>query len=171
MKLTLLMALTLDGKIGKTADHFPDWTGSADKKLFAKLSKQAGVVIMGSRTFDTIGIPLPNRKNIILTRNKSRRSQWENLVYTDAPPERILSGLEKEGYIRAILAGGTVINSLFAATGLIDEVIVTISPLIFGRGLSLFTENIAMALELEKVEQIDAHVVCLKYRVIGSHRG
>ena len=167
MKLTLLMALTLDGKIGKTADHFPDWTGSADKKLFVKLTKEAGVVIMGSRTFDTIGVPLPKRKNIILTRNKRRRSEWENLVYTDALPEKILTDLEKQGYSRAILAGGTLINSLFAASGLIDEVIVTISPLIFGSGLSLFNEHISMTLQLEKVEQIDADVVCLKYRVTG----
>ena len=165
MKLTLLMALTLDGKTGKTADHFPDWTGSADKKLFVRLSKQAGVVIMGSRTFDTIGIPLPNRKNVILTRNKERRSKWPNLVYTGEAPEKILAALEQEGYTEAILAGGTQINTLFATNGLIDEFIVTISPLIFGRGLSLFSEDVAMTLELAAVEQIDEQVVCLKYRV------
>ena len=166
MKLTLLMALTLDGKIGKTADHFPDWTGSADKKLFASLSKAAGVVIMGSRTFDTIGTPLPHRKNIILTRNPDRRSRWENLEFTDRPPEEILERLEGEGHAQAILAGGTLINTLFAAAGLIDEVVVTVSPLIFGRGLPLFDDRISMALALQSVEQIDANVVCLRYRVL-----
>lgn len=62
MKVTLLMAMTLDGKIGKSHDHFPDWTGKADKTLFVRLTKKAGVIIMGSKTFDTIGRPLPNRK-------------------------------------------------------------------------------------------------------------
>ena len=166
MNLTLLMALTLDGKIGKTADHFPDWTGSADKKLFASLSKAAGVVIMGSRTFDTIGAPLPHRKNIILTRNPDRRSKWENLEFTDQPPGEILKRLEQEGYTRAILAGGTLINTLFATAGLIDEVVVTVSPLIFGRGLPLFDDHVSMALGLQSVEQIDDNVVCLRYRVL-----
>ena len=65
MTVTLLMALTLDGKIAKDPDHYPDWTGKEDKKLFAEISKKAGVVIMGSKTFDTFGKPLPNRKNVI----------------------------------------------------------------------------------------------------------
>ncbi len=166
MKLTLLMALTLDGKTGKSADHFPDWTGSADKRLFARLSRQAGVVIMGSRTFDTIGTPLSGRKNVVLTRSTQRRSQWPNLVYSGKPPGEILAGLEQEGYGAAILAGGTQINSLFAAEGLIDEIIVTISPLIFGRGLSMFNGEIFMTLALQAVEQLDANVVCLRYRVV-----
>ena len=77
MKVILIMAMTVDGKIGKSHDHFPDWTGTEDKRLFAKISRQAGVVIMGSKTFDTIGKPLPQRKNVILTRNRARRSAWE----------------------------------------------------------------------------------------------
>lgn len=32
-----MMAMTVDGKIAKTADHFPDWTSKEDKKLFAKI--------------------------------------------------------------------------------------------------------------------------------------
>ena len=94
MIVTLLMALTLDGKIAKDPDHYPDWTGKEDKKLFAKISKEAGVVIMGSRTFDTCGKPLPGRKNIVLTRKKTRVSEWENLIYTDKKPAEILKEIE-----------------------------------------------------------------------------
>ena len=46
MKVILVMAMTVDGMIGKSADHFPDWTGAADKRLFVKLTRQAGAVIM-----------------------------------------------------------------------------------------------------------------------------
>ena len=165
MKVILIMAITVDGKIGKSRDHFPDWTGTEDKRLFAKLSKEAGVVIMGSRTFDTIGKPLPQRKNVILTRNKSRKSEWENLVYTDKPPPAILSDLEAEGFTQVVLAGGTLINSLFAQARLIDEVIVTVSPFIFGYGLSLFSEEIAMDLELREVERLGQNLVYLRYHV------
>lgn len=38
MKIILLIALTLDGKIGKMPDHFPAWTGSEDKKLFVAIT-------------------------------------------------------------------------------------------------------------------------------------
>jgi dihydrofolate reductase len=165
MNVTLLMALTLDGKIAKSPDHYPDWTGKEDKKLFAGISKKAGVVIMGSKTFDTFGSPLPNRKNVILTRNKNRISEWENLVYTDKRPAEILKDLEKEGFSKAVLAGGATINSLFAKEKLIDQIIVTVSPKIFGYGISLFTDDISMDLELEAAERVSPDLVCLKYKV------
>lgn len=166
MKVTLVMALTLDGKIGKDPDHFPDWTGKEDKKLFAEISKKAGVVIMGSKTFDTFGTPLPGRKNIIMTRDKHRKSDWENLVFTNKKSKEILEDLEKEGYATVILAGGALANSLFAEENLIDEIIVTISPKIFGYGLSLFSEEISMELRLETLERVGQNLVCLRYKVL-----
>jgi len=165
MKVLLLMAMTIDGRIGKGPDHFPDWTGREDKRRFAALTRQAGVVIMGSRTFDTIGAPLPGRKNIVMTRNRERRSVWPNLVFCDQPPRELLSDLAQEGFDTAILAGGAMINSLFARQGLIDEIEVTIAPKIFGGGPSLFTEAISLELELMSMERIDANLVCLRYRV------
>ena len=166
MKVILVMAVTLDGKIGKSQDHFPDWTGKEDKKLFASLSRKAGVVIMGSKTFDTIGVPLPGRKNIIFTRDKSRKSTWENLVFTDQDPEALLADLEKKGFQEVILAGGAFVNTLFAEKGLIDELVVTICPKIFGYGISLFSEEISLELELTAMDRLGQHMVCLTYEVI-----
>ena len=165
MKVTLLMAITLDGKIGKTADHFPDWTGKQDKRLFADMSRKAGVVIMGSRTYDTIGLPLPGRLNVVMTRNPNRVSSHDNLIYTKAPPEEVLADIQARGYGEAILAGGALINSLFARAGKIDDIVVTISPKVFGYGISLFTEEISMDMELLDVDRLDAQRVILKYRV------
>ena len=167
MKVTLMMALTLDGKIGRSADHFPDWTGKEDKQLFVDITRRAGVIIMGSRTFFTIGKPLPGRKNIVLTRDSSRSSDDPDLVFTSDSPKDVLADLEKEGYQEAILAGGALINSLFAKDNLIDEVVVTISPLIFGQGLSLFREEVAMELELLDMEKLGQDLVFLRYRVLG----
>jgi dihydrofolate reductase len=39
MKVTLVMALTVDGKIGKSPEHFPDWTGKEDKRIFREQKK------------------------------------------------------------------------------------------------------------------------------------
>jgi len=166
MKVTVLMAITLDGKIGKSPDHFPDWTGKEDKKLFKDLSMKAGAVIMGSKTYDTIGMPLPNRKNVILTRDRKRKSEWENLIFTNDPPRVILENLEKEGFSEVILAGGALVNSLFAEEKLIDEIIVTISPKTFGYGLSLFSQEISMELELKDVQRLGKELVCLTYRIM-----
>lgn len=168
MKLILMMALTADGKIGRNSTHFPDWTEPSDKKLFMSISKDAGVIIMGSRTFDTLGKPLPGRKHVILTRNKERRSSSENLIFTDKKPVEILNDLDAEGYDTAILAGGAQINYLFAKENLIDEILLTYSPKLFGTGLSLFSNSVPMDLELLEHHRIGENTLQVKYRVIRS---
>ena len=45
MKVTMLMALTVDGKIGKDAYHFTDWTGREDKRMFKQISLKAGATV------------------------------------------------------------------------------------------------------------------------------
>ena len=168
MKVTLLMAITLDGKIGKDPDHFPDWTGREDKQLFKKITQKAGVVIMGSKTFDTIGKPLPGRKNIVLTRRPDRVSTWPNLVFTGQDPKEILNGLEQEGFSEAILAGGAKINLLFARANLIDDILITIVPRIFGAGISLFPEKIDLPLALEDLKTMGKGMILARYSVIKA---
>ena len=160
------MATTFDGKIAKDSDHFPDWTGKADKKLFVEITKQAGVIIMGSKTYDTIGRPLPGRKNIVITRNTTRTSDHDNLIFTQDAPQKILQKLSEEGFSQAILIGGAKINTLFAKAKVIDELIITIAPLVFGEGLSLFEPEIEMQLQLEKCDTLGENSVCVQYKII-----
>lgn len=164
MKVILIMAQTLDGVIGRSSDEFIDWTGSADKKMFMEVTKRAGVIIMGSKTYDTIGKPLPGRKNIILTRNKSRKSDFDNLEFTSNSPQRILSDLEAEGFQEVALVGGSQINTLFAKEGLIDEFIITVAPKLFGKGLNLFSESLEIDLDFVASSLLEEKYLLLKYR-------
>lgn len=164
-KLILVMALTLDGKSGLSPDHFPDWTGSADKRMFKSLSQRAGVVIMGSRTYDTIGKPLPGRLNVVMTRNPKRVSTDPKLWFTHQSAAEVLQKIAAEGYSEAILAGGATINDLFIAADLVDELVITLAPLTFGQGLGLY--NIAKTLRLSLLSHriLDTHTLMVRYRV------
>lgn len=166
MKVTLLMALTLDGKIAKNANQLVDWTEKADKKMFVEITREAGCLIMGSQTFDTIGGALPGRKNIIMTRNRSRRSNDENLIFTDRPPKRLIAELESQGYDHVVLVGGAIVNALFGRENLIDEIVLTVSPLIFGCGLPLFDGALNMDLDLLAAHPFGENSIHLRYRVI-----
>jgi len=99
MVVRLMVAITADGKIARSSDHFPDWTGKADKKLYVQITKKAGVMIMGSKTFDSIGRVLPGRKTVVMTRNPERRSDREDLVFTRDPAHKILTDLADQGYV------------------------------------------------------------------------
>ena len=165
MKLILLMAVTVDGMIARDDAHFPDWTGRADKRLFVQITKKAGVIIVGSKTFDTIGKPLPQRLMVVMTRNRARRSRWDNLEFTGLPPAELLADLERRGYREAVLAGGATINDLFAQQHLIDEIRITVSPLAFGRGITLFNSRLDLALHLRTVQELEGGLVHLVYDV------
>ncbi len=162
------MAMTLDGKIARHSLEPVDWTGKADKKVFVDITRKAGVMIMGSKTFDTIGRVLPNRKNVVMTRDHRRVSQDENLLFTDRSPEEVLKTLEGEGFESAALIGGTTINGLFAEKRLIDEVYLTIVPKLFGKGLSLFSVNLDLNLELTAMDKIDTNALLVRYSVLKN---
>ncbi|MFZ0242946.1 MAG: dihydrofolate reductase family protein [Desulfobacterales bacterium] len=166
MKVILLMALTVDGMIARDSDHFPDWTGREDKRLFKEITLEAGVLIMGSKTYDTIGRPLPGRKNVVLSRNKARVSQHEDLVFTDKPPGEVLADLEKQGFTAAVLAGGAQVNTLFARADLIDELYLTYVPQVFGTGLTLFCDSMSLPLALIDFKPLGTGQIFARYRVI-----
>ena len=65
MNLTLIAAMAQNRVIGKDNDliwHFPE-----DLKRFKKLTS-GHAIIMGRKTYESLGRPLPNRKNIVITR-------------------------------------------------------------------------------------------------------
>lgn len=166
MEVILLMATTLDGMIARDSSQLVDWTGKADKLYFVKVTKEAGAMIMGSKTYDTIRRPLPGRLNIVMTRDKTRVSQDESLIYTDQSPGQILADLEARGYDKVTLIGGAVVNSLFARENLITQVHLTLVPKLFGIGLSLFKDELDMDLELRDSRELDKGHILMIYQVV-----
>ena len=160
-----MMAITLDGKIAKHDKHFPDWTSKEDKKLFAKISREHGVVMMGDKTFATFPAPLPGRLNVVFTLEKNP-PEIEGVKWVTGEPKPVLEELEKMGYKSALLGGGAFLNSLFLEKKLISEIILTIEPKIFGDGLSLFNKNFDVNLKLEEMEKINDDAIMVKYKVI-----
>jgi dihydrofolate reductase len=139
MKIILMAAVTIDGKIARNESHFVDWSSHEDKKLFFATSKRAGVMIMGHNTFNTLPAPLPGRLHIVLTNHPEDKQNVPGSVeFTNLPPEQIVADLEARGYTEAILTGGAQINALFLKSGMIDEIWLTVEPLIFGVGIDLF---------------------------------
>lgn len=165
MKVILLMAVTADGMIARNSMELIDWTGKADKKYFIHITRDAGAMIMGSKTFDTIGKVLPGRKNIVMTRDKTRTNQGKDLIFTNQTPKEIINELQAQGFGSVALIGGSVVNTLFMKENLIDEIHITIVPRLFGKGLSLFNEILDTQLELIDIQKIDQGHVLLKYRV------
>ena len=105
--------------------------------------------------------------NVVFTQQENPK-EIEGVKWVSGEPEKVLAELEALGYQSALLGGGATLNSLFLKNKLIDEIILTIEPKIFGNGLSLFNEDLDANLELIAMEKLNENTIMLKYKVIYS---
>jgi len=79
MTLSLLLAADENNVIGK--DNQLPWHLPNDLKYFKNLT-WGMPILMGRKTFDSIGKPLPGRKSIVITRNKDWQHQNVEVVHS-----------------------------------------------------------------------------------------
>jgi dihydrofolate reductase len=109
--LTLIVARARNGVIGR--DNQLPWRLPEDLAFF-KRTTMGAPIIMGRKTHESIGRPLPGRRNIVVTRDAKRRfagcdtatnlTEALNLAAQDQAPEAFLIGgaeLYKEGFAHA----------------------------------------------------------------------
>jgi len=121
MRTIIIVAMTSDRVIGR--DGRLPWHVPGDLKFF-KRTTMGHAVIMGRKTFESIGKPLPGRRNIVMTRG-------EGLADVPATPsidvvrslEQALALCRDRDERKAFVIGGGQIYAL--ALPVADEMIVT----------------------------------------------
>ncbi|MBI2541424.1 type 3 dihydrofolate reductase [Candidatus Woesearchaeota archaeon] len=101
MKISLIAAMGRNRVIGK--DSSLPWKLPEDMKRFKELTLNKPVV-MGRKTFESIGKPLPNRKNIILTKDKNYKK--EGCIVVHSAEEALNAAKENEEIM--VIGGGQV---------------------------------------------------------------
>lgn len=162
MKVILIAAITADGFIGRDKHHTADWTPTEDKVVFKELTKAAGVMVMGSRTYDTIGRPLPGRKTVVYT-SRPEEYQADNLQATDQAPAALLDSLQEEGFSSVAICGGQQIYDMFMNAGVVTDIYLTVVPTLFGDGVRLFSSTKDQQLSLVESRQLNASTILLHY--------
>lgn len=164
IKTFIIAALSADGFIAKNnTEPSTKWTSKEDTKFFIERTKKAGVMVMGSTTFETFGAkPLPGRRTIIYSKSK----KYEGVETISETPKDLLARLEKEGVKEVAICGGSSIYTLFAENNVVDKMYLTIENVVFGDGAKLFNKKVDMDLELVKSEQIGPNTIVLEYNVL-----
>ncbi len=163
IKVFIIAAVSADGFIAKDNQHSPmNWTSRADKKRFVELTKKAGVIVMGSSTYKTIGTPLKDRINIVYSKNQN----FEGVEITQKNPIELIQDLETRGIKEVAICGGSQIYTMFMKAGVVDSIYLTVEPIIFGKGISLFNEDLKYYLKLQSaVTSESSGSVLLEYKV------
>jgi len=117
LKLSIIVATAEQGVIGK--DNQLIWHLPEDLKMFRRLTT-GHVIIMGRKTFESIGKPLPNRTSIIISRNT--HYQVEGCFVVSSLEEAVEKAKEIETE-EAFIIGGAQIYAL--ALDIADTVYLT----------------------------------------------
>ncbi len=75
--ISIIAAIGKNNELGKNNTLI--WSMPADMKFFRDTTR-GHTVIMGRKTFESIGKPLPNRKNIVITRDKNYKKDGIEIV-------------------------------------------------------------------------------------------
>lgn len=167
MKVFIIAALTADGFIGRDEHQISmEWRSKEDGQSFMRLTKQAGVMVMGSKTFQTFRIKRvpPERRLIVYTRHPENITT-EGVELTNEDPHSLVARLKKEGAAGLAVCGGAMINKLFLDSGVVDEIYLTIEPRLFGKGVTLFNDTEDVSLSLLNVEHLNKDTLLLHYSV------
>jgi dihydrofolate reductase len=103
--ITLIVAVADNGVIGR--DNGLPWHLPEDLKRFKRLTLGKPIV-MGRKTFDSIGRPLPGRHNIVVTRDAEYRRDGVTVVRGIDDAERAAAGAEE-----IMIIGGAELFRLF----------------------------------------------------------
>ena len=72
---SMIAAVALNGIIGDSVINAMPWHLPEDLKNFKRVTL-GKTVVMGSRTFESIGNPLPHRRNVVITRNQMGEADY-----------------------------------------------------------------------------------------------
>jgi dihydrofolate reductase len=146
------MVSTANGKITREDDPtIYRWTSDEDKRHFEGMIATHDLIVMGSATYEAakkVIRPVPGKKRIVLTRHPENYTQASipgQLEFRNVNAEALVTECAGAGYNAMLLAGGGNVNAQFFAAGLVDELYLTIEPVLFGQGKGIVDDTLAHA--------------------------
>ena len=173
-KLVLYIAASLDGHIA-TGDHGMDWLfgveGEGDNG-FAKFYDTVDTVLMGRTTYDWIlqhekteDAIYKDKECFVFTGTAKPAVKHITFIHNDAAG--FVRGLKnKDGQTIWVVGGGKLLQ-IFIKEKLIDELFITVAPILLGNGIPLFRDNdFQTRLSLKNINRYNQFAE-LHYEVVG----
>lgn len=115
--LTIIAAVAINNALGKNNDLI--WSLPADLKRFKKVTL-GHHVIMGRKTFESLGKPLPNRTTIIISRNEDYHA--EGCIIVNSLEKAIHAAKNDDNPF--ILGGGEIYRQALKHADILDLTLV-----------------------------------------------
>ena len=164
-KILIYIATSLDGYVARE-DGDIDWLPGVTKSGYDTFYKSVDTVIMGKTTYDqvlTFGeYPYKDKKSFVFSRNHHKKD--DNVEFV-SDVEKFVKDRFPEAGDNIWLVGGAELIASFLKQGVVDEIIISVIPIILGKGIHLF-QNIEDETKLKfvKIEKY-GQLVDLHYKI------
>ncbi len=167
----LYIATSLDGYIAR-ANGQVDWLDAIPNPNQLDYGYQAflntiDTTLMGNNTYQTIlgfggPFPYPDTTNYVFSRSEQPAAPY--IEYVTQDPVAFVRSVKQANGKAIWLIGGGQLNTVLINAGLIDELIISIAPVVLGSGIPLFGSGVrGTALTLVKSESFETGFAQLTY--------
>ncbi len=176
-KIKLYIASSLDSFIADENGSI-DWLFSDADYGYTKFYNSIDTILVGRKTYEQSltfeEYPYKGKKVYVFTHNakeqKKKKKTASDVEYVDKDiPEFVMRLIQQPFSHRDIwLLGGGEIVSLFLNAELVAEIILSVHPIILGKGIPLFN-NIEKSVKLRLLESIpfESGLVQLRYCILN----
>lgn len=170
MVTTLFIATSLDGYIAGPDDDL-SWLFTDEDYGFDEFYNTVDTLIMGRGTYDVVRSmgkwPYRGKRTLVVTRNEKIEITTPDTAYFNGSLNDLEKLLREQGTKRSWLVGGGELVSGYLESRNVEEVVVSVHPVILGKGVPLFPQGIQRTkLKLENAEAFDSGLVQLRYSVV-----
>lgn len=169
MQCSAFIATSLDGFIARP-DGGLDWLGRVSRDGedygYQRFADTVDVLVTGRGTYDVMAgfdvWPYAGKRVIVLTHRPVESRHGEEFFAGSV--EELARRLAAEGARRVYVDGGAAIRQ-FLAAGLLDDLTISVIPVVLGDGIPLFGGGVPeRGLVLEGTEAYPTGLVQLRYR-------
>lgn len=167
----LYIAASLDGFVARSDDRL-DWLpvpSAGEDYGYAEFLARVDTLVMGRRTYEVTrsfgAWPYAGRRTFVLSRTRAETADPE-VTFTAEDPAALVRRLRAEpGRGLWLVGGGESLRPILAA-GLVDEIILTLVPIVLGAGRPLFLpQDRSLPLRLLGTTSFPDGLVQLRYAV------
>jgi dihydrofolate reductase len=148
MKIILVVAISQDGFITDKNGRVTSWTSKEDQKFFSEMLDKHNLLVMGSNTYDKADSKaLPGKLKVVLTSQPEKYAVKQvtgQLEFRKLHAEEFVDTY-KGAYDACLLLGGSYLYTDFLEKGLVEEMYITIEPVVLGDGVPLLRNNKRLA--------------------------
>lgn len=171
-KVRLFIASSLDGYIARSSGVV-DWLFTDADYGYTEFFSQIDTVLMGHKTYQQVlefgDYPYPGKRGIVFSKQRQGEKD-QNVEFIGQNVGRFIQDLKHQSGQDIWLVGGAELIHFFLKNKLLDELMLSIHPIILGQGIPLILpdESLQTFLHFKQVQCYPSGLLQVIYNLISA---